>query len=52
MFKAEVRLFQEFMTEENFKEWYNDVPQYQFDEGQEPKAMHFTAVKTPNIKDK
>ena len=34
--ERELNLFMHFMKKEDFLEWYKDVPQYQFDMGQEP----------------
>ena len=35
-FKQELNLFRIILTKEEFLEWYEDVPQYDFEEGQEP----------------
>jgi hypothetical protein len=52
LYPNEVRVFQEFMSEAGFKEWYSDVPQYQFEIGQEPNSSNFTSAKKTNLKDK
>ena len=43
VYKKEMRVFQEFMNEDKFLQWYSDHPQYVFEMGQEPAATDFTS---------
>lgn len=35
-YKSEINMFREVLSKEEFLEWYEDVPQYDFELGQEP----------------
>ncbi len=42
LYPKEVLVFQEFMNEDRFIQWWADTPQYVFEEGEEPKLRDFS----------
>lgn len=43
IYLREVLAFKDFMSEENFVQWYSDYPQYKFDKGQAPAPEDFSS---------